>query len=47
MLLKNKQFLKKNEKTHEPKLWFHYIYRVDESPYNKNEINLFKQKIIS
>ena len=44
---KNKQFLKKNEKIPEPKKWFHDIYRVDGSPYNKNEIDLIKQIIVS
>ena len=44
---KNKNFLKKNNKIPEPKIWFHDIFRMDGSPYNKNEINFIKKIIKS
>ena len=44
---KKKIFLKKNNKIPEPKIWFHDIFRMDGSPYNKNEINFIKKIIKS
>jgi len=42
---KKKQFLKKNDKIPEPKVWFHDIFRIDGSPYSKNEIKFIKKLI--
>ena len=43
--IKKKQFLKKRDKIPEPKVWFHDIFRIDGSPYDKNEINIIKKNL--